>query len=369
MDDTGNKLDLGIFSGKRILLTGDTGFKGSWLALWLSELGAHVTGLSLPSLPSNVLFPALRPLIHHIDGDIRDLQVVTRATKQARPDFVFHMAAQSLVRQSYIDPQTTFATNVLGSTNLLEAVRQAEGIRALIYVTTDKCYRSKETPGGYREDDELGGRDPYSASKACAELVFQAYRESFLAQREGLGAASARAGNVIGGGDRAADRIIPDTIAALEAGRPAMLRNPGHVRSWLHVLDPLYGYLKLAASLARDPARFSGSWNFGPGKEAMRSVEDLVGAVIAAWGSGKIAYCSNDGEPHEAAALYLSSEKARRELGWQALWPFERAAAEATLWYRAVGAGRAPLEVTREQIHAYMAELAKGEGGSAPTRA
>src|SRR5438094_5574791 len=273
MSHGAGKLDPSIFAGKRVLLTGDTGFKGSWLALWLSELGAEVTGLALPSTPANVLFPALRPLIRHIDGDIRDLEVVVRAMSEARPEFVFHLAAQSLVRQSYVDPQTTFTTNVLGSINVLEAVRRSDGVRALVYVTSDKCYRSNEVPDGYREEDELGGRDPYSASKACAELAFRAYRESFLAGRAGLGAASARAGNVIGGGDRAADRIVPDTIAALESGRPARLRNPGHIRSWLHVLDPLYGYLMLAAALARNPAGFSGHWNFGPGREAMRSVE------------------------------------------------------------------------------------------------
>ncbi len=290
MDDIADKLDLGVFAGKRAVLTGDTGFKGSWLALWLSDLGAKVTGLSLPGTPENVLFRAVAPLIRHIDGDIRDPQVLRQTLREAKPEFVFHLAAQSLVRQSYIDPQATFATNLLGSVNLLEGVRQTEGIRALVYVTTDKCYRPKPTREGYREDDELGGEDPYSASKACAEIAFHAYRQSFLAQRRALGAASARAGNVIGGGDRASDRIVPDTIAALEAGRPVVLRNPAHVRSWLHVLDPLYGYLKLAAALARDPARYSGPWNFGPGPGAMRSVEELARAIIAAWGAGEIAY-------------------------------------------------------------------------------
>jgi len=365
MSQGAGKLDLSIFAGRRVLLTGDTGFKGSWLAFWLSELGALVTGLALPCSPANVLFPGIAPLIRHIDGDIRDLDTVLRATKDERPEFIFHLAAQSLVRRSYADPQTTFATNVLGSANLLEAVRRSEGVRALVYVTTDKCYRNKEMAGGYREDDELGGGDPYSASKACAELVFHAYRESFLARREGLGMASARAGNVIGGGDRAADRIIPDTIAALEAGRPAVLRNPCHIRSWLHVLDPLYGYLMLAAALARDPARFSGPWNFGPSREAMRSVEDLVRTVMTAWGPGEIAYDLNDEAPHEAAALYLSSEKAQHELGWRALWPFERAAAETARWYRSVGEGCPPLEAAREQLRAHMSERAKGEVAAA----
>lgn len=352
-----NKRDLAIFRGKRVLLTGDTGFKGSWLALWLSELGADVTGLSLPAAPYNVLFPGVAPLIRHQDGDIRDLPSLTRLTRGLRPDFIFHLAAQSLVRPSYADPQATFATNLLGSVNLLEAVRQTEGISALVYVTSDKCYRNDGTSNGFEEEDELGGRDPYSASKACAELAFAAYRESFLNGRPAFGAASARAGNVIGGGDRAIDRIVPDTIAALEAGKPVVLRNPSHVRAWLHVLDPLYGYLALAAALARDPARFSGAWNFGPGEQGKRSVEDLARAIIARWGSGDIAHGSNVAQPHEAAALYLSSEKARRELGWQALWPFNRAAAETASWYRAVLDGSSPLEVSRQQIRSYVEEL------------
>jgi CDP-glucose 4,6-dehydratase len=352
-----DKRDLAIFRGKRVLLTGDTGFKGSWLALWLSELGADVTGISLPAAPSNVLFPQLATLIRHQDGDIRDLASLIRLTREVRPDFVFHLAAQSLVRPSYADPQATFATNLLGSVNLLEAVHQTESVSALVYVTTDKCYRNEGTSKGFDEEDELGGRDPYSASKACAELAFGAYRESFLNGRAAFGAASARAGNVIGGGDRAIDRIVPDTIAALEARKPVVLRNPSHVRAWLHVLDPLYGYLALAAALVRDPARFSGAWNFGPGEKGVRSVEDLARAIIARWGSGDIAYGSAEAQPHEATALRLSSEKARRELAWQALWPFERAAAETASWYRAVRDGSPPLDVSRQQIRRYLDEL------------
>jgi CDP-glucose 4,6-dehydratase len=353
-----DKQNLARFKGARVLLTGDTGFKGSWLALWLNELGAEVTGYSLPPRPESVLFPAVARLIRHVDGDICDLRSLSRLVRNVRPEFVFHLAAQSLVRQSYADPQATFATNLLGSVNVLEAVRLTDGIRALVYVTTDKCYRNDGTSTGFREDDELGGRDAYSASKACAELALQAYRQSFFSARQGLGAASARAGNVIGGGDRAADRIVPDTIAALEAGTPVVLRNPSHVRAWLHVLDPLHGYLVLAAALADDPGRFAGAWNFGPGREAMRSVEDLARAIILRWGSGDIAYGSSEREPHEAPALYLSSEKASRELGWRALWPFERAAAETASWYRAVRAGERPVDVTREQIRRYTAELA-----------
>lgn len=352
-----NKSDLSLFKGRRVLLTGDTGFKGSWLALWLSELGAEVTGYALPAEPSNVLFPALVPLIAHRDGDIRDPASLSRIMREARPEIVFHLAAQSLVRQGYADPQGTFATNLLGSVNLLEAVRTTDSVRALVYVTSDKCYRNDGTRTAFREDDALGGADPYSASKACAELAFQAYWQSFFAARGGLGAASARAGNVIGGGDRAADRIVPDTISALETGKPVRLRNPAHIRAWLHVLDPLHGYLALAAALLHEPVRFSGAWNFGPAETGMRSVEDLARALIARWGSGAIASGAPQKGPHEAAALYLSSEKARRDLGWQALWPFERAAGETALWYRAVRDGSPPLEVTRQQIARFTSEL------------
>ena len=268
-----------------------------------------------------------------------------------------NFAAQSLVRQSYADPQGTFATNLLGSVNLLEAVRRTDSVSTLVYITTDKCYRNDGSSKGFREEDELGGRDSYSASKACAELALDAYRESFLNMRAHFGAASARAGNVIGGGDRSVDRIVPDTIAALEAGRPVVLRNPSHIRAWLHVLDPLYGYLTLAAALAKDPKRFTGPWNFGPGESGMRSVEELARAIVAGWGSGKIDYGSGKAGPHEAPALYLSSEKAARELGWRAQWPFERAVSETVAWYRSVRDGNSPLQVSREQIRRFVETL------------
>jgi CDP-glucose 4,6-dehydratase len=343
------------FSGRRVFLTGDTGFKGSWLALWLADLGAEVTGYALPPLPGNILFPAVRPLIRHINGDIRDPEALSNALGEARPEIVFHLAAQSLVRRSYAEPQPTFATNLLGSVNLLEAVRLTESVRALVYVTTDKCYRNREWVWGYRENDELGGRDPYSASKAAAELAFEAYRQSFFVARPGLGAASARAGNVIGGGDQAEDRIVPDTIAALEAGRPVALRNPGAVRSWMHVLDPLHGYLQLATVLLAEPQKFSGPWNFGPEEEGIRTVEELVRALIGAWGAGEIAHAPAPDAPHEAALLHLSSEKARRELGWRSRWGFERAASETAGWYKQVRAGASPLDASRVQLQEYVA--------------
>src|SRR5271168_2051041 len=252
------------FAGKRVFLTGDTGFKGSWLGLWLTELGAEVVGLALPAKPENLLAGAIREakVFRHIDADIRDQEPVRRAMAEVKPDFVFHLAAQALLRRSYAEPQETFATNLLGSVNVLEAVRATPGVQALVFVTSDKCYLNREIHRGYVEEDELGGHDPYSASKACAEIAFRAYNDSFLAN-SGTGAASVRAGNVIGGGDRSQDRIVPDSIAALEAGKPVLLRNPDAIRPWQHVLDPLCGYLQLAVALVRNPAGFRGSWNFG----------------------------------------------------------------------------------------------------------
>jgi CDP-glucose 4,6-dehydratase len=351
--------DLDIFAGRRVLVTGDTGFMGAWLALWLAELGAEVSGLALPPKPASLLFPevAAAGLVSHTDCDVRDLDATRRAVATARPEFVLHLAAQALVRQSYAEPQVTFATNVLGSVNVLEAVRACDSVRALVYITSDKCYLNKEWVWGYRENDELGGHDPYSASKACAELAFRSYADSFLSRRDGLGAATTRAGNVIGGGDRSADRIIPDTVAALEGGKPIVLRNPGATRPWQHVLEPLYGYLKLAAALARDPKAFAGSWNFGPSEHSIRTVGDLAQEAVKAWGGGEIVHQPVAGAPHEAGLLHLSNDKANRQLGWHTRWDFARSVAETIGWYRAVHGGEAPLDVSRRQIASYMREL------------
>jgi CDP-glucose 4,6-dehydratase len=350
---------LNDFVGKRVLVTGDTGFKGSWLCAWLVELKAEVTGFALPPVSESRLFPEVAPLIRHVDGDIRDLPAVLKVMSEARPEVVFHLAAQPLVLRSYVEPQVTFATNLLGSVNLLEAVRVTESVRSLVLITTDKVYRNRESLRGYQEDDELGGNDPYSASKAAAELAFHAYSYSYFANRAGLGAASVRAGNVIGGGDRSAYRIVPDAIAALEAGKPIVLRNPASVRPWQHVLDPLFGYLQLAVALLQEPRRFSGSWNFGPAKDHIRSVEDLVRVVTATWAAGEIIHANDANPRHETGLLVLASEKAKRELGWEALWPFERAAAETARWYKAVHGGTSPLAIAREQIASYMAERSK----------
>lgn len=350
--------DLKIFRGKRVLVTGDSGFKGAWLVLWLCELGAEVTGVSLPPEPTSVLFPHIvGKAFRHFDCDIRDLEKTRQMVMAARPEFVFHLAAQALVRLSYADPQQTFATNVLGSVNVLEAVRQCDSVRSLVYITSDKCYLNKEWVWGYRENDELGGRDPYSASKACAELVFRAYGDSFFCQRKNFGAVSTRVGNVIGGGDRSADRIVPDTIKALEAGEPIVLRNPNATRPWQHVLDPLYGYLLLAAALARDPTAFSGAWNFGPDDRSVRTVDDLAREAVRAWGGGDVIHAPDPAAPHEARLLQLSSDKANRLLGWRIHWDFARAVSETVEWYRAVSAGDSPLNVSRKQITAFTQDL------------
>jgi len=282
----------GAFGGRRVLLTGDTGFKGSWLAIWLRELGAEVFGLALPPPegPSHFTACRLPDRIRHRNGDIRDHGTVTAAFDEAKPEFVFHLAAQALVRESYADPKGTFDTNVGGTVNMLEAIRACPSVRAAVIVTSDKCYENVEAERAYAEDDRLGGRDPYASSKACAELAVRAWRESFFAGRESgrVGLASVRAGNVVGGGDWAKDRLIPDCVRALAAGQPVLVRNPTSVRPWQHVLEPLAGYLQLAARLRADPERFSSAFNFGPaGDDALPALE-LAQMFLAAWGSGSI---------------------------------------------------------------------------------
>lgn len=358
--DLATRAGLAPFIGARVFVTGDTGFKGSWLALWLAEIGAQVTGFALPAEPAALLARAAGAdgRFHHVDGDIRDLDALRAAMAAAQPEYVFHLAAQALVRRSYHEPQLTFHTNLLGSVNVLESVRGVDSVRSLVYITSDKCYFNKELTRGYREDDELGGHDPYSASKACAELAIRAYRDSFFARRPTLGAASTRAGNVIGGGDRSPDRIVPDAIAALEAGHPIVLRNPRATRPWQHVLDPLHGYLRLALALQDDPAGFGEAWNFGPDQRDIRTVEDLARAVAAAWGGGDVVHAPEANAPHEATLLHLSSDKAHHRLGWRARWDFARAAAETAQWYREVSRGKSPSDAARDQIDIYMREIA-----------
>jgi CDP-glucose 4,6-dehydratase len=348
------------YQGRRVLITGHTGFKGSWLAICLRQLGAEVAGYALaPESPNDLFVRAgVERGLHHTVGDVRDLRTLQREFDRFRPDCVFHLAAQPLVRRSFAEPKLTFDTNVGGSVNLLEAVRATPSVRALVFVTSDKCYRNHEWVWGYRENDELGGHDPYSASKAAAEIVFSSYVDALFHARPTLGAASARAGNVIGGGDWAADRIVPDCIRALSDRQPVVLRNPASTRPWQHVLEPVVAYLLLAARLLEQPAAYAGAWNIGPRVESIRTVEALATAIVAAWGSGTVRVERSAVQPHEATLLHLNCDKAHQYLGWRPRWDFERTIAETVGWYAAVHGGADAGAVSEAQARRYLEELA-----------
>jgi CDP-glucose 4,6-dehydratase len=350
---------LDFLAGKRVLVTGHTGFKGSWLSAWLLKLGAEVTGYALPPLTSEDHFVrlGLEKRMRHVEGDLLDLPKLAATFRDARPEFVFHLAAQALVRRSYSEPKLTFDTNVTGGVNVLEAVRQAPEVRALVFVTSDKCYRNHEWVWGYRETDELGGDDPYSASKAAAELVFRSYAASFFASRENFAAATARAGNVIGGGDFAADRIVPDCIRALRGSQSIVIRSPEATRPWQHVLEPLSGYLALARALHSGGRKFEGGWNFGPTKASNRSVRELVGRVITGWGGGELKIERPANAPHESRLLHLNCDKADSELGWRPTWHFDEGVDETTRWYREAHNGADVWALTGGQIAAYEKAL------------
>jgi len=344
------------FRGRRILVTGHTGFKGSWLSLWLHQMGAQVMGYALPPERPDDHFNllGLETIMEHVVGDIRDIGAVRKAFDRFQPEIAFHLAAQPLVRYSYAEPKLTFDTNVAGSVNILEAARMCSSLKALVYVTSDKCYRNNEWVWGYRENDELGGHDPYSASKAAAELVFSSYQDSFFHSRQDFGAASVRAGNVIGGGDWALDRIVPDAIRALKAGTPILLRNPNSTRPWQHVLEPLFGYLMIAERLLGEPKRFAGAWNFGPRSESIRTVQALAESAAARWGGGKVQVAQQANAPHEAGLLHLNCDKAHQLLGWHPKWDFDRTVAETVHWYREITSGAPAREVSSKQIQSYM---------------
>jgi CDP-glucose 4,6-dehydratase len=324
----------GVYANRRVLVTGHTGFKGSWLVLWLRALGARVAGLALDpdTCPSHWLSLGFTDVADH-RADLRDAKAVGAVFESHRPEIVFHLAAQPLVRRSYRDPAGTFATNVMGLVNLLEAVRACSSIRVLVNATTDKVYADHVSPEGYGETDPLGGHDPYSSSKACAELVSDCYRKSFFhLPAASTRLATARAGNVIGGGDWAEDRLVPDLVRAAASGRSLLIRHPAAIRPWQHVLEPLSGYLRLAQQLWNNPA-FAGAWNFGPGTRGEVDVQSIAAQLQTHWPSLRVER-DQSRHPHEATTLRLNCDKAQQQLGWRPVWDIDTTLARTAAWYR-----------------------------------
>jgi CDP-glucose 4,6-dehydratase len=350
---------LGIYGGEAVLITGDTGFKGSWLATWLIKQKANVIGYGLPPKrkEDNYRVCGLNDIYPHVDGDIRDLRSLEKVISEHRPSVIFHLAAQALVLDSLEDPPYTFETNIMGTVNVLEATRRSKDVRAVVNVTSDKCYENQEWPYGYRELDRLGGKDPYSASKGAAELVSSSYASTFFDKEADAAIATVRAGNVIGGGDWSPNRIVPDCIRALRGGRPIQLRSPDAVRPWQHVLDPLYGYLLVGAHLLEGDRRVAGPWNFGPHQRNMIPVKELVEAIIGQWGTGEYEL----GEPRpskEAKFLHLDISKAINELGWYPILDFDRAVKQTVEEYRVDGRSHEEVYAQRvRHIEEYQRQL------------
>lgn len=353
-------IDTDFWRHKKVFITGHTGFKGSWLCLWLHSLGAKVSGYALdpPTDPSLFELCRIDTLVQSMIADVRDGSSLMKAMHEAGPEIAIHMAAQPLVRDSYNMPVETYAVNVMGTVNLFEAVRATDTVKAVINVTTDKCYENREWVWGYREREPLGGYDPYSSSKACSELVTSAYRSSYFNPREysmhGVGVASARAGNVIGGGDWATDRLVPDCIRALLNGEKAVIRNPSAIRPWQHVLEPLFGYLLLAQKLCEDGPRYAGAWNFGPDERDAKPVEWLVKQLCTKWNNGASFTIDQGKHPHEAHYLKLDCSKATSELGWRPKWDLEKAIDCIIDWTRVYKENGALREICLKQIDEYM---------------
>jgi CDP-glucose 4,6-dehydratase len=350
------RIDHEFWAGRRVLVTGHTGFKGAWLTLWLRSMGAEVTGLSagVPTTPSLYELASVGSQITSVDADIRDPDAVRSAVSNARPEIVIHMAAQAFVRRSFRDPRETYETNVMGTVHVLDAVRTAPGVKVVVNVTSDKCYDNREQGKPFKEDDPKGGHDPYSNSKGCAELVADAYRRSF-----DLPIGSARAGNVIGGGDWGEDRLIPDIMRAAASGEVIAVRNPDAVRPWQHVLNPLSGYLMLAQSLWDDPA-FAGGWNFGPQLDDARPVRWIADRLTELWPDELRWELDPGPHPHEAHFLALDSSKAGERLGWAPAWGLQDALQSIVAWYGAWRAGEELRAVTLGQIEAFEAAAAAG---------
>ncbi len=343
----------GFWQGKRVLLTGHTGFKGAWLALWLQQLGAQVTGLALAPTSQLNLFDLLGPgLVHqHHPCDIRDANALAGHIRASQPEIVLHLAAQSLVRESYRTPLATLATNIMGTAHVLDALRDLPSVRVAVMVTTDKVYRNLEHAYPYRESDALGGHDPYSASKAASETVIACYRDAYLSG-QAVAVASARAGNVIGGGDWAADRIIPDAVRAWQSGQPLQVRSPEAVRPWQHVLEPLAGYLRLAECLWARP-ELAGAYNFGPATDAAASVKHVIELASKSYGTGEVCYQNESNAVHEAGWLALETAKARTVLGMQPRWTLPETVARTLAWYRAQHGGAEARALCLADIAAY----------------
>ncbi len=360
-------VDPRFWHGRRVFVTGHTGFMGGWLCAWLARLGAEVHGYALPA-PSKPSFFEASGLASNLASstiaDVRDLFALTAAMRRARPDIVLHLAAQPLVRAAAADPVGTYATNVMGTVHLMEAMRGCASARAAVIVTTDKVYENKEWEWGYRETDALGGREPYGNSKACAELVVESFRQTYFAAAAAPGIATVRAGNIIGGGDWAADRLVPDAMRAFAAGRALEIRHPQAVRPWQHVLEPVRGFLMLAERLSAEPAAFSSGWNFGPAESDSRPVGWMAERLTDAWKAdggpnAKWLHIPSAG-PHEATLLTLSSARAKRAFGWQTLWTAETAVRKTVEWYRAFYAGLDARQMTERQIAIFEKETYDG---------
>lgn len=355
----------GRYGGATVLVTGHTGFKGSWLSMWLNELGARVVGYSLepPTDPSLFAALGLESSMKHLVGDVRDARHLAETLRAEKPEIVFHLAAQPLVRLSYREPRETYETNLMGTVNLFEALRAAGTVRAALIITSDKCYENREWVYGYRESDPMGGFDPYSSSKGCAELIVAAYRNSFfppaaLGTAHNTAVASVRAGNVIGGGDWAADRLIPDCVRSLAKKETIIIRSPRATRPWQHVLEPLSGYLWLGARLIESPADHASGWNFGPENDDIVTVEEIVKETINTWGSGNYSV-QDEGGPHEAKLLKLDISKARTFLGWRPVYSAAAALEKTVSWYREYYDRKKMIDFTRRQIHDYAAAAAE----------
>ena len=355
-------IDEKFWRGKKVFVTGHTGFKGAWLSFWLTMMGAKVSGYSLSPTTEPNLFKVLKIddlIFKSTIGDICDASKLKNAITEASPDLVFHLAAQALVIDSYIQPAITFNTNVMGTVNFLEAIRNVGGVKAIVVITTDKCYRNQEWEWGYREVDQLGGDDPYSSSKSCAELVVNAYEKSFFNPKNfnehGAAIATARAGNVVGGGDWSENRLIPDLIRSISSKEKFILRNPNSVRPWQHVLDPLAGYLLLAQKLFEEGAIYNGPWNFAPIDLDPSSTKDLVAEMVSLWG-GEIDVQYGDAgtlQFHEAKSLRLDCSKSRNRLGWKANWTISEALKQIVDWSKAHESGKDMAEFTSNQINQF----------------